>query len=143
MLHEALTYDILGAFFHVHSTLGHGYVESVYARAMMCELAHRSIPACAEVAYPVRYRGRTVGEFRADIVVANCVLLELKAVDRLAVAHQAQVINYLRASGLSVGLLLNFGARAERKRLIWTRGGPAADDLQVMRPPRRATPAIP
>lgn len=143
MLHEALTYDILGAFFHVHSTLGHGYVESVYARAMMYELAHRGIPALSEVVYPVSYRGQIAGEFRADIVVANCVLLELKAVDRLAVAHQSQVINYLRASGLSVGLLLNFGARAERKRLIWTGGRLAAEDLQVMRPPRRPTPATP
>ncbi len=82
------------------------------------------------MALPVHYHGQPVGEFRADFVVDGRVLVEIKAVERLEVAHERQLLNYLKCSGLSVGLLLNFGKKAERRRLIWTGISGKLEDLQ-------------
>lgn len=143
LLHEQLTYNILGAFFAVHSTLGSGLLEAVYTKAMLIELRHRGLRVDAEVPLTVRYRGEIVGEYRADIIVERTVLLELKAVDSLSAGHEAQLLNYLKISGRPVGLLLNFGPRAERRRLILTARGGRLEDLTVMRPPQPAIPATP
>lgn len=131
LMHEALTYHIQGAFFAVYNYFhGYGHVESVYTNALDLEFARRGLRAEREVALPVHYRGHCVGEFRADFVVDGCVLVELKAVERLEAAHERQLLNYLKCSGLSVGLLLNFGKKAERRRLIWTGTNGKLEDLQ-------------
>ena len=117
MRHGELTHQIIGACFEVANELGHGFVESVYQRALLIALRAKGLRAEPEVALRVHFRGQSVGEFAADLVVEEKVLVELKAVKTLAPEHQAQVINYLKATGLSVGLLVNFGSpRLEHKR---------------------------
>lgn len=120
MIHEQVTFEILGAFFDVYNSVGYGFVESVYAAAFAVELRQRGIPCTREERFQVHYRQHLVGEFRTDFVVANRVVVELKAVERIAPSHEVQLLNYLRASQMSVGLILNFGPRAEKRRLVWT-----------------------
>ncbi|MES2521603.1 MAG: GxxExxY protein [Gemmatimonadota bacterium] len=120
VLHEKLTHSIIGAFYSVHNTLGHGFLESIYAGAMHLELERLQIPFAIEREFPVTYRSRTIGTARLDLVVANAVVVELKAVRQIAGAHEAQLLNYLRASGLQVGLILNFGPRCTFRRMVWT-----------------------
>jgi GxxExxY protein len=110
LLFPELSHAIVGAAIEVHRHLGPGQLESVYQRALGKELAARAIPARAQVPIVMRYKGDGVGEFVADFIVDDKVLLELKAVDRPHPAHKAQVISYLRATGLRLGLLLNFNA---------------------------------
>lgn len=106
---EALTERIIGAAFEVFNTLGHGFVEAVYKKAFLCELRDRGLDAEQEVPFQIGYKGLNVGTYFADIVVARRVIIELKVAEALAQPHKRQVINYLRASGLPVGLLFNFG----------------------------------
>ncbi|HVE78667.1 MAG TPA: GxxExxY protein [Gemmatimonadaceae bacterium] len=113
-----LTSRIIGVYFEVYNELGAGFVESVYQAALAVALGHAGIAAAREVAFPVFFRGTRVGEFRADLLVEDSVLLELKAVPRLAEAHRAQLLNYLRASGVEVGLLLNFVPQPTIRRLV-------------------------
>lgn len=105
---EALTAEIIECVIKVHTTLGPGFVESIYQNAMMIELAHRGMPAEAEQEVMVYYEGKPVGKHRLDIVVMEKGILELKAIDQLGKAHYAQLRSYLRASGLNLGLLINF-----------------------------------
>jgi len=103
----------------VHRTLGVGFLEKVYENALVFELCARGITAESQKPISVHYKGRAVGEYFADIVVADRVILELKVAATLTEAHEAQMLNYLRATGLRVGLVLNFGApRLEWKRLV-------------------------
>jgi GxxExxY protein len=98
--------------------LGHGFLEGVYRRALVVVLRQKGLSVEAEVSLQVMFRGESVGDFCADLIVERQVLVELKAVKALAPEHQAQVINYLKATGLEVGLLINFGTfRIEFKRL--------------------------
>ena len=120
LAHGEVTHEIIGAFYDVYNDLGHGFVESVYAKALPIALRRRGVPFQQEVALPVHYLDQLVGEFRADLVVAGCVVVELKAAEKIVGAHEAQMLNYLRASKLKVGLILNFGPRAGTRRLIWT-----------------------
>lgn len=120
LLHADVTHAIIGAFFEIYNELGWGYAESIYREAMAMVLRGRRVPFAQEAPLVVTFRGATLGTFRADLVVAGVVLVELKACTRLVAAHEAQLINYLRGSGLSVGLLFNFGAKPEMRRLIWT-----------------------
>lgn len=120
LLHEQITHHIIGAFYEVYNTVGHGFLESVYAAAMAAELKARGVPFDREKAYPIHYKGDQIATAKADLVVANAVIVELKAVDRISGAHDAQLFNYLRASKLQVGLILNFGPKAEKRRIIWT-----------------------
>jgi GxxExxY protein len=118
MLYESLTQRILEASFEVSNELGAGFLESVYQKALLIALHEKGLQAEDNVPVPVMFHGETVGEFFADILVEGKVILELKAVKALAPEHQAQLINYLKATGIEVGLLLNFGtARLEFKRL--------------------------
>ena len=117
--HGALTHDILHCFYNVYRQLGAGFLESVYLRSMLIELRDAGLSAEAEIPVPVWYKGCDVGQFRADIVVEELVLLELKAAEQLCKPHEAQVINYLRATNLEVGLLLNFGPKPQFKRLVF------------------------
>jgi len=117
MRHEGLTGKILGACFDVANGLGPGFLESVYRNALLICLREHGLTAKAEVPLEVRFHGQVVGEFVADVVVGDQIVLELKAVRALTPEHQAQLVNYLNATGLGIGLLINFGApRLEYKR---------------------------
>lgn len=116
---DDLTQHIIGAAYAVSNALGHGFLEAVYRNALVEELLGQGIAVTKEKSYPVIYRDKQVGQYSADIVVEDLVILELKAVDGLVQAHRAQLLNYLKASGLPVGLLLNFGtAKMQVKRVI-------------------------
>ena len=106
---QALTEKILGAAFAVHNTLGAGFLEKMYANSLALELRGKGISCEQEVPLKVRYKDAIVGDYVADIVVERRVLLELKACAALDAIHEAQIMNYLRASTLQVGLLMNFG----------------------------------
>ena len=116
--HKELTRRIIGVFFEVYNELGHGFLESVYHRSLVIALESVGLKACSRVDVPVWFRGHQVGQFEADVLVEKCVLLELKAVRTLDWSHRAQLLNYLRATDIEVGLLLNFGERPEFKRVI-------------------------
>ena len=122
MLHEEITSDIINAFYHVYNTLGYGFLEKVYENALAKELAKRGHAIKQQVPIQVLYEGETVGEYFADILVDDKVILELKVAEEIAEAHEAQLINYLKATNTQVGLLLNFGPKAEFKRKIFTKG---------------------
>lgn len=116
---DSLTEAVIGAAFTVSNALGHGFLEAVYKNALAEELAFIGHRAIKERPFPVHYRGAQVGLYVADIVVNDILVVELKVVDALAQAHRAQLLNYLRASGLPVGLLMNFGRpRLDVKRVI-------------------------
>ena len=118
MLHEELTAKILETCFEVSNELGAGFLENVYENALAIALQQKDLILETQVPLTVTFRGENVGEFFADIVVEEKVILELKAVKQLVPEHQAQVINYLRATGFDVALLVNFGRpKLEYKRL--------------------------
>ena len=117
--HGAITNKIIGVFYEVYNELGHGFLESVYHRSLMLALQSAGLNVCSRVDIPVWFRGSEVGHFQADILVEDCVLLELKVTRALDSAHRAQLLNYLRATEIEVGLLLNFGEKPEVKRLIF------------------------
>ncbi len=104
----------------VHRTLGHGFLEAVYHEAMALELSHQNVPFLCECAFPISYKGSVLScHYRADLVCFEAVLVELKALTRLANEHEAQALNYLKASGLKKALLINFGASSlEYRRFI-------------------------
>ncbi|WP_297527130.1 GxxExxY protein [Thiohalobacter sp.] len=108
LLEEDLTYGIRGAAYEVYRQLGAGFLEKVYERALLRELRLRGYRAEAQVALKIEYKGERVGEYLADLVVEDRIILELKAQPALSPAHTSQLLNYLRASGKQVGLLLNF-----------------------------------
>jgi GxxExxY protein len=111
---------VIGCAFTVSNALGSGFLESVYENALCLELDDQGIAFERQASLQVRYKDRIVGSFVADIVVERRLLVELKALRQLTSDHEAQVMNYLKASGLRVGLLLNFGApRLEIKRIVW------------------------
>ena len=118
---DQLTSRVIRAFFDVYRELGHGFLEAVYLRAMVVALRNAGLEVAMEVPLPVSYRGVVVGEYRADLVVSDSLIVELKAADRLAPTHRAQVINYLKATPIERALLMNFGPRPSFERIILTR----------------------
>src|SRR3990172_2400170 len=110
LLYEDLTYQIRAALFEVHKALGPGFKEETYKIATLAELRRRGIPTSREVDIEVKFKGEIVDTYRLDIVVDGKVILELKAVDELHPRHRAQLLSYLKASGLRLGLLVNFGS---------------------------------
>lgn len=121
-LHNKLTESIIGCAFEVINELGSGFLESVYENAMIVALSEAGLSVQSQVPVPVSFRGKRVGDFYADLLVESKVLVELKAVRAIAPEHQAQIINYLNATGIEVGLLINFGnPRLELKRLTRSR----------------------
>ena len=116
-LESELTETVIGSAFEIANVLGAGFLEKVYERALIRELALRGVSAKAQVSFPVCYKGKYVGEYLADLVVEEKVIVELKCVDRFANEHLAQCINYLKASGLRVALLINF----QRPKVEWKR----------------------
>lgn len=121
LLHGDITGEIISGFYAVYNELGYGFAESVYVRALAIELFQRRMNVAREVPVTVYYRGVTVGTYRADLLVAETVVVEVKAGEQPAEHDRVQLINYLRASGKEVGLLLHFGPRAVLKRVIHTR----------------------
>ena len=114
---DSLTERVLSAIFEVSNTLGAGFLEKVYERALLRELALRGISATAQASFAVTYKGYSVGEYFADILVEDALVVELKCVERLANEHAAQCLNYLKASGRTVCLLVNF----QRPKVEWRR----------------------
>jgi GxxExxY protein len=117
--HGLITDQILKVFYEVYNELGHGFLESVYHHSLVLALKSVGMNVSSKVPIPVWFRGTRVGRFEADILVEDCVLLELKAARMLDSSHRAQLMNYLRATELEVGLLLNFGEKPEFKRVIF------------------------
>ncbi len=120
LLEKDLTEKIIGACFKASNELGAGFVESVYEKALLIALAEPGLKAQAQAPLKVRFHGHIMGEFCADILVENRVILELKAAKSLTNEHEAQLINYLKATGVRVGLLVNFGRpKLEWKRIVY------------------------
>ena len=115
----ALTQQIIGVYYEVYNELGTGFLESVYQKSLALALQSSGLAVCCRVDIPVWFRGHQVGHFEGDLLVERCILLELKATRALDSSHQAQLLNYLRATGLEVGLLLNFGPKPEFKRFAF------------------------
>ena len=118
LLEERLTRRILRGFFDVFNELGAGYLESVYSSSLAIALTDAGLVVRREVELPVFFRGRRVGDFRADLVIEERVIVEVKAGRALEPAHDAQLDNYLRASGIEVGLLLHFGHQPKFRRRV-------------------------
>jgi len=114
-----LTYLINGAIFEVNRILGSGFLEKVYENALLMELKARGIRAVAQYPITARYKDQIVGEYFADLLVEDQVIIELKTVNKIEKIHEAQLLNYLKATGIKVGLLVNFkSTKAEIKRLV-------------------------
>ena len=116
MEEEDLTKTIIGCAMQVHSTLGPGYLEAVYERALAHELGKAGVAVTCQMPLRVLYDGVVVGDYIADMLVEGRVILEVKAVQALTPAHEAQLVNYLTATGIEIGLLLNFGATSLQVR---------------------------
>jgi len=117
---KLISEQVISCAFEVSNTLGAGFIEKVYENALCVELKRAGIPYCRQQRYEVRYKNENIGNYIADIVIADKLLLELKALSALNKEHEAQVMNYLKASGLRVGLLINFGtSRIGMKRIVW------------------------
>jgi len=120
MLQRELTDCIIGAFYTVYNTLGYGFLEKNYENAMLIELRKLGLDVEQQRPLAVYYEGVVVGEYFADIIVNHSVIIELKAAEAIRKEHAAQLTNYLKATGVEVGLLFNFGPTAEFKRVIFT-----------------------
>ena len=116
LVHKDLSYRIIGLAMQVHKELGHGFLEKVYENAMAEEFKVQGLSFEQQRPLLVNYKGNTVGEYFADFIVAEKVIVELKAIEKLADIHEVQLKNYLKATGLEVGLLLNFGKSVDVRR---------------------------
>ncbi len=119
-LHQELTQKIIACFYEVYNQLGYGFLEKVYERAMMIELNRNGLSARNQQSVKVHYREQLVGDYYADIIVEDKVILELKAAEGIVEEHECQLINYLKATDMEIGLLLNFGKKPEIRRKIFT-----------------------
>ena len=112
--------SVIGVFYKVYNELGPGFLESVYQEAMALALSQAGLPVARQVPVDVVFRGLRIGTFRADLLVGGELVVELKAARSIEQAHVAQVLNYLRATRLEAGLLLNFGPRPQFKRIVYS-----------------------
>jgi GxxExxY protein len=119
LMHGDLTGRIIGGFYAVYDELGYGFLESVYRNALVYELLQRGLSASIETPVDVWYKGQRVGHYRADIIVAETVVIEAKASRAIDEADRKQLMNYLRATNLEVGLLLHFGPKAAFQRIVF------------------------
>lgn len=119
ILHSELTEKIIKAFYKVYNTLGYGFLEKVYENALKIELSKMGFNVQAQKNIKVHYAGYEVGDYYADLLINDLVIIELKAAENICEEHEAQLINYLKATNIEVGLLLNFGKKAEFKRKIF------------------------
>lgn len=119
LLHSDITHSIIGAAMEVHKILGAGFLESVYAESFACKLGFRKINFQRQKTIDVIYKKIKVKQFCCDFIIEDTVLVELKAIKKISEIEQAQIINYLKATGLKIGLLINFGAISlEYKRFM-------------------------
>jgi GxxExxY protein len=114
-----VTDKIIGIFYDVYNELGYGFLEAVYEESLVIALRQAGLIVNRQVPVPVWFRNQKVGEFRADVTVENCVLLELKCAKGLDSAHEAQILHYLKSTDIEVGLLLNFGLKPQFRRLLF------------------------
>ncbi|MBZ5521519.1 MAG: GxxExxY protein [Acidobacteriia bacterium] len=117
--HWQLCNEIIGVFYAVYRELGYGFLEAVYEEAIALALMEAGFTVARQVPVPVWFRGKRIGEYKADLVVNNAVLLELKAARALDSSHEAQSLNYLRATEIEVALLLNFGPKPHFRRFVF------------------------
>ena len=120
LLHKDLTSAILKCFYEVYNKLGYGFLEKVYENALLLELSGMGFDCEKQRPIEVYYKDRKVGQYFADLIVENTVIIEIKAAEGLVEEHEYQLINYLRATDIEVGLLLNFGKEPQFKRKIFT-----------------------
>jgi GxxExxY protein len=117
--HQAITEKIINSFYTVYNILGYGFLEKVYENAMLIELRKAGLDVVPQAPIKVFYNDQIVGEYFADLIVDNSVIVELKATAKLSVEHEAQLLNYLKATRHEVGLLLNYGPKPEIKRKVY------------------------
>ena len=120
MLYKEISNKIIHAFYKVNNTLGYGFLEKVYENAMVIELNKGGLETRQQKNIKVFYEGNQVGDYFADLLINNCIILELKARERLHKEHEYQLINYLKATNIELGFLFNFGEKAEFVRKIFT-----------------------
>jgi GxxExxY protein len=118
-----LTDGVIGAFYAVYRELGHGFLEAVYENSMVLALRDAGVGVLQQVPIDVYFRGHRVGEYRADLMIPGRLLIEVKAAEALVPAHETQLLNYLKATGIPIGLLFNFGPKPRFSRLILDSAG--------------------
>ena len=119
-LYKDLTDNIISSFYNVYNELGFGFLENVYQNALYFELTRKQLKIDAQKPIKVYYQNQIVGNYKADLIVNDTIILELKAVEYLLEEHELQLINYLKATNIEIGLLLNFGKKPEIRRKIFT-----------------------
>jgi GxxExxY protein len=119
LLYEEITHEIINAFYAVYNKLGYGFLEKVYEKSLVIELRKRNFVCEAQSQINVLYDGETVGLYFADILVNEIIIIEIKATENICSEHETQLINYLKATKMEVGLLFNFGKRPQFKRKIY------------------------
>ncbi|MEA5459057.1 GxxExxY protein [Arcicella sp. LKC2W] len=120
LLHQEITDEIINAFYFVYNELGYGFLEKVYQNSLYLELMSRGFKVEPQKQIKVFFQGKQVGDYYADMVVNELVILELKSSNGLEEKHEAQLLNYLKATAMEVGLLLNFGLKPQIRRKIFT-----------------------
>jgi GxxExxY protein len=131
--YKEITDKIISAFYKVYNSLGYGFLEKVYENALIIELKDRGMMAVPQAQIQVFYKGNTVGEYYADIVVEDKIIVEIKAGRDLAPEHEAQLLNYLKATDMEVGLLLNFGPEPQVKRKLFNNDRKTSKNQQLKR----------
>jgi GxxExxY protein len=131
MKYQEITSKIIKCAYTVHKNLGFGFLENVYQNALMIELKNADLYAEKEKKIQVLYNGQIVGDYVADIVVEKKIICELKSTKEINPAHEAQLVNYLKATGLEVGLLINFGEQVRVKRKIFDKHGKPLSFLSI------------
>ncbi len=129
--HKEITDAVICCFYEVYNTLGYGFLEKVYENALLIELEKRGIKAQAQFSVPVYYDGKLVGEYYCDILVEDVVIVEIKATRSLIPEHEAQLLNYLKATDKEVGLLFNFGPSPQIKRKVFDNTRKGTNRAQV------------
>ena len=120
MLHEEITSTVIAAYYVVYNTLGYGFLEKVYENALILDLQKRGVSVKQQMPIKVYYEGQVVGEYCADLLVNDSVIVELKAAEQIIKGHECRVVNYLKATNIEIGLILNFGPKPEFKRKIFS-----------------------
>ena len=118
-LYKDLTEKIIKCFYRVHDELGYGFVEAIYEKALIIELENIGLKVESQKDLEVCYKGSLVGKYRADIIVKNKIIIELKAVTQLLKIHEVQLVNYLKVTNIEIGLLVNFGEKLNFKRKLF------------------------
>ena len=134
MLHAEITAKIINSFYKVHNTLGYGFLEKVYENALIIELKRAEMNVSQQQNIRVFYENQIVGDYYADLIVNENIILEIKAAENLKAENRSQLINYLKATDKEIGLLLNFGKSAEFKRVIFTNDRKDLTEIQTTNP---------